>query len=150
MFELLSLQSSIFVLPNVPHIVFIRSAITNYTHSSPQYERDYETCAMYITKSFLDNPNSSPDTRCLNWLLPLDWRVSTNITKVASQITFDTNHACGEIVDIPTSTTKYIDRDGFDTDGGCNTGRLIVFALLFDVISFAIYPFWNHHPTNIR
>ena len=82
---------------NVPHVVLFRSAITNYTDYSPDYEHDFQTCGMYITKSFIDDPYSAPDTTCLNWMLPLDWSVSTNITQAISEKTFYTRNAWGEI-----------------------------------------------------
>ena len=76
-------------IPNAPHVILSASPIKNYTDDSPyQTERDFESCGMYITKSFIDNPYSKPDTQCLNWLLPLDWKVSMNITKKVMEYSF--------------------------------------------------------------
>ena len=86
--------------PNAPHGIFFRSPITNYTDNSAVYERDFESCGMYVTKSFIEDPYSPPDTRCLDWMLPLDWRVSTNISKEISEVIFGTDNAWGEMVDV--------------------------------------------------
>eukprot|EP00486_Rosalina_sp_Unknown_P006920 CAMPEP_0201574230 /NCGR_PEP_ID=MMETSP0190_2-20130828/18585_1 /ASSEMBLY_ACC=CAM_ASM_000263 /TAXON_ID=37353 /ORGANISM="Rosalina sp." /LENGTH=603 /DNA_ID=CAMNT_0048002213 /DNA_START=22 /DNA_END=1833 /DNA_ORIENTATION=- len=118
--------------PNVVHNVFIKSPMTNYTDYSiedDEYNRDYETCAFHVVKSFIDDPYSTPDTQCLEWLIPLDWRMSTKISKEISEDGFGITNAWGEIkeVIIDPTTPDDTEENGHDD---------YIFINLFDGILF--------------
>ena len=119
--------------PNVRHGVLTSSPIINDTDYSNRFRRDYKSCGMYVIKSFIDNPYSQPDTTCLNWLVPLDWSVSTNITKSKSKEIIGTENAWGEIVDIPTTTEPTTDPDGAYTHCVYNSAATVLSLLMIGI-----------------
>ena len=48
----------------------------------------------------------SPDTQCLSWLVPLDWKATTNMTKNSALTTMDTTNAWGQIDTIISTTNE--------------------------------------------
>mmetsp|Transcript_43653 Transcript_43653/g.38872 ORF Transcript_43653/g.38872 Transcript_43653/m.38872 type:complete len:587 (+) Transcript_43653:34-1794(+) len=119
---------------NVVHVVFVHSSMANYTDYSiniedDEYNSDHETCAFYVVKSFIDDPYSTPDTQCLEWLIPLDWRMSTKISKEISEDGFGITNAWGEIkeVIIDPTTPDDTEENGHDD---------YIFINLFDGILF--------------
>lgn len=123
-------------LPNVPHGVLLQSSITNYTDYSLDTEHDFETCGMYIMKSFIDNPYLSPDISCLNWLTPFDWKMETNISKEVSSQWLGTKNAWGEIEDIPSTTMEQNMTNTMEVDNAFNIHG--IFALFVSFLSIFV------------
>ena len=70
---------------------------------------------MYITKSFIDNPYLSPDISCLNWLTPLDWKMTSNISKQVSMEWFNTTNAWGDNEKMTSNISKSTSSDSLNT-----------------------------------
>lgn len=79
-----------YTIPTAPHFVMFDSPIVN---TSSEY--DYENCAFIIMKSFINNGNWKPNTDCIKWIEPIDWKGSTNTSKQMAMIYFGTNDMWG-------------------------------------------------------
>jgi len=97
-------------IPNAPHIVLHNSKIDNFTDVTLGLDNDYESCGMYIIKSFID-PNNGyvPDDGCLKWLSDIDFEGTSNVSKQTGSVLFGTGDIWGvQSIDttITTSTTN--------------------------------------------
>eukprot|EP00484_Ammonia_sp_Unknown_P018305 CAMPEP_0197034970 /NCGR_PEP_ID=MMETSP1384-20130603/12880_1 /TAXON_ID=29189 /ORGANISM="Ammonia sp." /LENGTH=723 /DNA_ID=CAMNT_0042464949 /DNA_START=62 /DNA_END=2233 /DNA_ORIENTATION=+ len=68
--------------PDAAHGLMVTSPIRNWTDITSGLDHDFESCAMYIIKSFLVDPERKyfPDTSCIRWLTPIDFAGVTNIS----------------------------------------------------------------------
>eukprot|EP00486_Rosalina_sp_Unknown_P012167 CAMPEP_0201592076 /NCGR_PEP_ID=MMETSP0190_2-20130828/190063_1 /ASSEMBLY_ACC=CAM_ASM_000263 /TAXON_ID=37353 /ORGANISM="Rosalina sp." /LENGTH=611 /DNA_ID=CAMNT_0048050677 /DNA_START=578 /DNA_END=2410 /DNA_ORIENTATION=- len=106
-------QRYFITMPNAPHYVLFNSDIRNFTDNTIEWNHDFETCGLYILKSFLDPDNNYiPNIDCINWLTGIDFegvsyhaRHSVDLWGI---VTEDNNSSI--------ETTSYDDSDDHDVD----------------------------------
>eukprot|EP01084_Bolivina_argentea_P070197 127642_1 len=83
---------------------FLLSRIKNYTDFTIELDTDWETCGMYIIKSFIDTNNGYvPDASCIAWISDIDWNVTSNVSKQLGLQYFGTSDVWGmQLVDTHT------------------------------------------------
>ena len=89
------------------------SYIKNYTDSTIPISHDFETCGMYIIKSFITN-NYVPNMDCIQWLKDIDWEISTNISKQYASAVFGTTDVWDELMEYNTTSASTDKASGHD------------------------------------